>query len=177
MFFLVQTNFRFLFWQFFCFFFKIEHQRGKFEERSDDGSKKFSGFFSTFSFLAEEESSSDMWNQKAFFAHHILQLFFLTVFCIIRRLYYFSFFTRVAKNIMNFELDFLLIFANVVVILVVFVYNSQLFVYNCQLFVYNCQLFVYNSQLFVYNSQLFVYNHQLIVDNNQLFVDTMSADC
>lgn len=29
---------------------------------------------------------------------------------------------------MNFELDFLLIFANVVVILVVFVYNSQLFV-------------------------------------------------
>lgn len=108
-------------------------------------------FFNFFFFSGGGEQLRYVKSKSIFRASHFATFFSDCILYNPKIIFFFLFFTRVAKNIMNFELDFLLIFANVVVILVVFVYNSQLFVDNCQLFVYNFQLFVNNCQLFVYN--------------------------
>ena len=97
--------------------------------------KNFRDFFFNFFFFSGGGEQLRYVKSKSIFRASHFATFFSDCILYNPKIIFFLFFTRVAKNIMNFELDFLLIFANVVVILVVFVYNSQLFVYNCQLFV------------------------------------------
>ena len=96
--------------------------------------KNFRDFFFNFFFFSGGGEQLRYVKSKSIFRASHFATFFSDCILYNPKIIFFLFFTRVAKNIMNFELDFLLIFANVVVILVVFVYNSQLIVYILPLF-------------------------------------------